>query len=99
MTEKRVITPIGFLEILVEIDPSIPPDYVRFTRSKITVGSADRSFNTETNVLIGQNQVIPLKAGKYKASASLGVVSSEEIDLDIEAGLVKKVRFFFGKET
>jgi hypothetical protein len=99
MTEKKVITPIGFLEILVEIDPSIPTDYIMFTRSKITAASEDKSFYSETNVMIGQTQAIPLKAGKYKVSASLGGIPSKEIDVDLKAGQVQKVTFAFGKET
>jgi hypothetical protein len=100
MAENKVTTLIGFLEILVEIDPSIPQEYVMFTRSTVKVipmGGGD--FFVETNVMIGQKQAIPVKAGKYRVNASLGGIPSKDIDLDIGAGQVQKVTFFFGKES
>jgi len=99
MTEKRIVTPIGFLEILVEIDPTIPKEYMTFTRSKIRVSAIDLSYSDETNVLIGNKLAIPLKTGRYSVSAYLGQIPSEEVNVEIEAGLVRKVTFFFGKQT
>lgn len=99
MAEDRVVTPVGFLEVLVEVDKSVPPDYLLFTRSKISAYAKDGSSALETNVVIGSKQAIPLRAGKYKVFASFGGIPSKDIELEIVAGEVRKVVFYFGKET
>lgn len=83
----------------MEIDTSIPVDYMSLTRSKIEAVSVEGSYYTETSVIIGQKLAIPMKAGKYRVSASLGTITSKEIEVDVAAGQLEKVTFYFGKET
>lgn len=100
MSEKKVVTPIGFLEAVIEVDPSLPSDFFLFTRSYVEVYKpTDPPYSSKTSVIIGSKIAIPLLAGKYKAHAMLGQILSKEIEVEIEAGKIEKVTFYFGKET
>jgi len=98
MSEKKVVTPTGFIDVKIELDPSIPLGALTFTRSSIRIWSTEPYYFSETTIPVGDSQSIPLRPGKYEVEANLGGVVSGKTEVEIVAGQVAKVKFFFGKE-
>jgi hypothetical protein len=96
--ERKVQTPTGFMEVRIELDPSISEDQLAFVRTFIAIRPEEGEYNT-IPVRIATSQTIPLKPGVYRARAFLGDLSSEEVNVDIKAGQTRKITFFFGQES
>jgi hypothetical protein len=98
MSEQKIVTPIGFIEVKIEVDNSIPKETLQLIRSSIRIISLESSFRSTINALIGEKASIPVKPGKYRITCYLGDLNSEPAEICLEAGQVSKLRFYFGKE-
>lgn len=99
MSERKVVTPTGFIDITIELDPAITKGTLGFTRSSVRIWSIEAREFTEETIMIGDKQSIPVRPGKYNVEALLGGVVSKLTAVEVGAGEVAKVKFFFGKES
>ncbi|MGD0645875.1 MAG: hypothetical protein ABSA75_13295 [Candidatus Bathyarchaeia archaeon] len=99
MTEKKIVTPTGFIEAKIEIDPVLSIEALDYTRTFIKVYTKTTPIlSSSTTVPIGEAKAVPVKPGKYAVKAFLGSLSSEQYEIEVAAGQVVKLAFFFGKE-
>ena len=98
ITEQKIVTPLGFVENIIQVDSKVPKETLQLMRTYIRVVSLTSTFRTTVNAPIGEKVTIPLPPGKYRMSAFLGQLPSDTVNLNVEDGQIAKVTFFFGKE-
>ncbi len=99
MTEQKVVTPLGFVECTIQVDPKVTKETLSLIRSFVSVVGREKPFRTIVNTLIGEKVTIPLRPGKYRINAVLGELASNPLDINVEDGQIGKVTFYFGKES
>ena len=95
---KKIVTPIGWLEVEISVDEEIGIKRLGLTASSVIVSpESERPQRHALN--IGKSQVITLKPGKYSVRGVLGKIRSESIELEILPGETERVNFHFGVKT
>lgn len=97
MTEKRVVVPTGFIEILIEVADLIPIRSLTVLPSSAFLYSEDGEFSNKIGLKVGNKQVIALRPGVYTIVAILGNLESEPVRVEIQPGKVEEIIFHFGK--
>jgi hypothetical protein len=101
MSEERIVTPTGFLRVLISLDKNLENEELAFTFSAIEITQPDLfpSAAKRIPVNIGQRQIIALRAGLYRVRALLGSMSSDFANTEIKTGEITSKIFHFGSES
>lgn len=98
MSEHNTIkTPTSYVRVIIQVPNELPDSFFQFTPSIIYLqDDKGRVIHSEA-IPIGSKRIIPRPPGKIAVSAKLGGVFSEEKQIELEAGQVVDVSFYFGK--
>jgi len=99
MSAKKVVTPVGFIEVLIDIDKQILSSRLAFVSSTVFLFTEDGHLSDSHAVRIGSMQTIVVKPGKYKIRAALGELHTDLISISVKPGQVERITFYFGKES
>ena len=95
---KKVVTPIGLLTVIVTIGTELNLKELGLEWALIDIKDLLGDTVTRERALIGKEEALTIKPGKYKISARLGSVSSEETEIDVKKDEVVKINFHFCNE-
>jgi hypothetical protein len=99
MSEERVVTPTGYLKILITIDETAASSSLAFTRTGILINQESQSSIESILISIGVEEIIPLREGLYKVRAFLGKLTSDWANAEIKNGEITSKIFHFGRES
>jgi hypothetical protein len=99
MTEKRIITPTGFLKVLITIDDTAASSSLAFIRTGVEIFQEGSSFYENISLRVGEERVVALREGVYKVRAFLGKLESDWTNTEIKTGELTSRIFHFGRES
>jgi hypothetical protein len=95
MSEETVIvTQVGFIEVTVEMEVSTSGMNIPYSPT-VTIEAQGRP--TSLGIPAGSKYLIPVTPGKVKVFATFGQVTTEKREVDIQAGVITRIIFRFGK--
>jgi len=95
--KKEIVTPTGFLRILIKVEDTVPESSLSLVRSMIDILSDKPDFYETFPVRIGSAVVFALEPGVYTITARLGTLSSEQVFVEVKEGQIEELVFHFGK--
>jgi hypothetical protein len=99
MAEERVVTPTGYLKVLITIDETAASSMLAFTRTGVLINQKDTSSYETVILNVGVEQVVALREGLYQVRAFLGKLVSEWVNTEIKNGEMTSKIFHFGRES
>ena len=97
---RKVITKIGWLEVLISIQSNLELEKLGLTQTSLTILSLEPIVRPVViPLVINEPRIISLKPGLYTITARLGGILSSTTEVAIKTGTTEKINFHFGAEN
>jgi hypothetical protein len=98
MTEERVVTPTGYLKILITVDEPAASSILAFTRTGVLIRQ-EGVIGEFVSLRVGVEEIVALREGLYEIRAILGRLESDWINAEIKTGEMTSKIFHFGRKS